>query len=160
MVAYPWHALFGKEVRVHGRRNWGTHEALACMLEDGPDRKAQEIPDWMFDAAVCAAFEVSDAPWVPFDVLSEVCRLLEVSGVRSGPVALQDPPCCEVQPGGADEDYRPGETAGSAGAVRPTPNSTDMAEATEGGEARGDPIARMHARGPKPEEGSEGERGR
>ena len=150
VVAYRWHALFDREVRVHGRKNRLTREVLACTLTDGPERKAQEIPAWMLDAAACAAFELTGAPRVPLHVLRELNRLVEVSGIRSASDTVQDRPSCEVQPGGADEDCQSREIAHATRPVRTTQEAPDVAGAAKRDTQGDDPPTRGHAQGPCP----------
>jgi len=55
-VRYGWHPWQGRQVAVRGVRTRSGLKGLSCTLDDDRGFPVLEIPEWMFDAAVCGRF--------------------------------------------------------------------------------------------------------
>jgi hypothetical protein len=54
VVAYRWHAWFGRTVHVHELIDRNAGVVARCRLDDRASGAIQEVPLWMLDAATCA----------------------------------------------------------------------------------------------------------
>lgn len=74
-VLYPWHPWYGKSVSVLGAMVKGERGALfRCALHDGS--RPLEIPQWMFDTAICSQTSLVTRPSVDVVSLRELGMLL------------------------------------------------------------------------------------
>ena len=73
-VHYPWHPLYGQEVKV-----WGRHEYLgeSYHLIALPDNSRVLMPVWMADENYCRHFTRQDSPVVSLEALRELTHLLK-----------------------------------------------------------------------------------
>src|SRR5215469_10722556 len=84
VVGYPWHPLCGQRVRLYGRQGRVGRQILYIEVRPGLSR---EIPEWMCDAAACAAITSGNAQ-VAIDGLIELragldSRTAELASGRS-----------------------------------------------------------------------------
>jgi len=68
----------------------GAQTVLRCKVDDDDRRDNREIPAWMFDGARCSRMQISPLPWVSWEALRELRRLLDGARDRRGPGALED----------------------------------------------------------------------
>jgi hypothetical protein len=79
-VSYPWHPLHGQRVRVYGLQGRTGRQILYIEVRTGLSR---EIPEWMCDAAVCAAITAGSAR-VAIAGLIELRAVLDNRSIASG----------------------------------------------------------------------------
>src|SRR4029450_12506880 len=101
-VLYPWHPWFGRAVWIYATRvNYGRVVAQ-CGLEQQPVRPGVEVPQWMFDTAVCCQMHMAREPVANVDALFELRSLL-ASRTRSSPEHVLQAQHHSLSPeGGAD----------------------------------------------------------
>jgi hypothetical protein len=63
-VCYPWHPWYGRSVVIHDAFVRHGQAVLRCTLEHQERSRALEIPQWMFDRALCYMMAMAEAPWV------------------------------------------------------------------------------------------------
>jgi hypothetical protein len=71
-VFYPWHPLYGQEVKV---RQIKQYLGQACYLIQMPDGSHVHMPAWMADEEYCRQFTRQESPVVSLDALRELARL-------------------------------------------------------------------------------------
>ena len=79
-VLYRWHPWAGCVVRIHETVEKVDGIVLRCS-RDGSAGRWLELPDWMFDRAVCLPMRIARDPWIEFAALSALRELL--TGVAS-----------------------------------------------------------------------------
>ncbi|MGH9818456.1 MAG: hypothetical protein ACRD6I_20525, partial [Candidatus Acidiferrales bacterium] len=77
IVLYQWHPWHGRPVFILGAVVKAGHTVYRCMLEYADDSRALEIPQWMFDAAMCCRIALSSTPAVTCEALRELHHLIE-----------------------------------------------------------------------------------
>ena len=78
-VRYPWHPWYGRELRVQTTRVRNGPTVCRCTTDDGSEFPVLEIPQWMFDACICARMEISEAARVDCEALYVLKTLLDSS---------------------------------------------------------------------------------
>ena len=143
-VGYPFHPWNGQRgfAQAVGIRNGAP--LLRCRLDDARGFPVLEIPDWMFDAHVCARMELHDKPLVCCQALRDLKTLL---------VDLQQ------------ASWSPGGTDGSAveterGAAKFIPDAAPEPGVAKGSERENCEAAGTHAAGARREILQRGEGGR
>src|SRR5947207_3884862 len=63
-VLYPWHPWFGRVVHVHEVIEQRAGGVLRCNPDGDASRRWLELPQWMFDRAVCLAIRMAASPRV------------------------------------------------------------------------------------------------
>ena len=73
-IYYPWHPLYGQEVKVWGRQEYlcEPHHLIAL-----PDNSRVLTPMWMADENYCRQFTRQDSPVVSLKALRELTQLLK-----------------------------------------------------------------------------------
>ena len=67
-VAYRWHPLFDRTLRVSRNRRG---KDLTCIYTDERPDLARELPNWMFDESYCASMSLGP-PQVSVEALNEL----------------------------------------------------------------------------------------
>jgi len=135
-VQYPWHPLFGREVLVRGAQR--KHEAAMyrCHIPGKERRNCFEIPQWMFDSAVCSRMRVTESPHVCSTALQTLKQLLEETSTapRSSVIEAQHRSLSDK--GGADAQS---STKLAARPAEPVPSRTESptVEIVPGGDPGG-----------------------
>src|SRR4051812_49907727 len=92
-IAYPWHPLYGRRLRV-GQRT--TRRAADLLLVEERIGVLRELPAWMCDEAACAAM-TPGPPAVSIAALNDLTLVLaglpahHPSPSSSSPVTLESP---------------------------------------------------------------------
>jgi hypothetical protein len=73
-VYYPWHPLYGQEVKVCGQQQY---QGEFHYLIELPDHSRVLMPTWMADENYCRQFTRQDSPVVSIDALRELAQLLK-----------------------------------------------------------------------------------
>jgi hypothetical protein len=71
-IAYPWHPLAGRTLKVSPFRRGKN---LMCIYTDERPDLSRELPSWMFDASYCSGMKLG-APEISLDGLNELAALL------------------------------------------------------------------------------------
>jgi hypothetical protein len=78
-VRYRWHPWFGQRLVVHRESRRGSVVLLQCVREEVQACRTLEIPEWMFDAAVCAQMKSMELPHVDCAALLALKHLLSAA---------------------------------------------------------------------------------
>ena len=83
-MEYAWHPLCGQPLIVHGQRNTPSGVVLHCRKTSEPEGAVcSQIPEWMFDRAICSALTLENAPRASWEALLGLKQLLEDSFAAS-----------------------------------------------------------------------------
>jgi hypothetical protein len=77
-VCYPWHPWFGRTVAVYEVLVKQGQSVSRCGLEEERNRRAIEVPTWMFEPAACRHLRLMPEPAVSYDALRGVQALLRI----------------------------------------------------------------------------------
>jgi len=88
-ICYPWHACYGQLVLIR-KSNVRCDKAIfwCSIWRDGAQR-SMEVPQWMFDRAVCCTMRLADGPVVSCSALLELKELLQGAAVTADPAVIQ-----------------------------------------------------------------------
>ena len=75
-VYYPWHPWYGRSVVIHNAFVRHGQAVLRCTLEHEERSRALDIPQWMFDRALCCMMPMAEGPWVSWEALQDLQTLL------------------------------------------------------------------------------------
>jgi hypothetical protein len=75
-VCYPWHPWYGRSVVIHDAFVRHGQAVLRCTLEHEERSRALDIPQWMFDRALCCMMPMAEGPWVSWEALQDLQTLL------------------------------------------------------------------------------------
>jgi len=75
VVYYPWHPLFGQEVKVYRHHKEQGIMYYVVRLSDGT---LTHIPAWMTDLKICQGFTVSESPTVSLSSLTALWDMLHI----------------------------------------------------------------------------------
>ncbi len=78
-VEYRWHPLHGQRVAVCGESRRGSLVLLRCVRDELQGCRTLEIPEWMFDAAVCGQMTSTELPLVECAALLALKHLLSTA---------------------------------------------------------------------------------
>lgn len=116
-MCYPWHPWAGRLVLVATTFTRAGRTMLRCRLTDEDRGPPLELPDWMFDRAVCGRMRLAPTPAVSTDHLLALRALLRGLGAATGD-RVQERHRPTRPPGDADATPAPPE-ARPAGPVHP-----------------------------------------
>lgn len=130
VVLYRWHPWYQQTVYVSGRSARGEQAVVRCALEQADVARALEVPQWMFDAVVCARTPLAVSPSVDVAALREAVILLRAALRPDGRPVLQAEH--KRQPGGAYATHDEATAEGSADVVSSEANESDVGEFADG----------------------------
>jgi hypothetical protein len=102
-VRYRWHPWHGQSVVVRGESRRGNLVVLQCVRDGLPECRTLEIPEWMFDAAVCGEMRSTQLPHVECAALLALKYLLSAASGPSQRDVVQAQHHAGIA-GGADEE--------------------------------------------------------
>jgi hypothetical protein len=73
-VYYPWHPLYGQEVKIFKQQQYNGETHYLISL---PDNSRVLMPAWMTDENYCRHFTRQDSPLVSLDALRELRQQLK-----------------------------------------------------------------------------------
>ena len=89
-VCYPWHPWYGRSVVIHDAFVRHGQAVLRCTLEHEERSRALDIPQWMFDRALCCMMPMAEGPWVSWEALQDLQTLLSHQSSTRDVGVLQD----------------------------------------------------------------------
>ena len=125
-VRYPWHAWYGRSVWIHGAVVKNTCTVYRCSLEQNDEIQILEIPQWMFESAVCCQVRVAEAPTVSSEALQDLKGLLRSIRLSGAKVVLQAQHRSLLSPGGSDAKVAEPMEASSSPAVSAVPQESTL----------------------------------
>jgi hypothetical protein len=96
-IAYAWHPLFGRTLRVSPFRRG---KDLTCIYTDERPDLCRELPNWMFDEGYCAGMTLG-RPEISIEGLNEFAAVLaslgtnRKRGAQSSPSKQKEKGCAE-----------------------------------------------------------------
>jgi len=127
-VCYPWHPWFGRSVVVYEVLVKYGQSVCRCGLEEERNRRAVEIPTWMFEPAACCRLPAMAVPTVSCDALLELKALLRTAQRPYPGVVLQAPHRSLLAAGGADATVRDPTAILSTDAVSSLPSASVVSD--------------------------------
>jgi hypothetical protein len=101
-VRYTWHPWCGRVVAIHKTFARNGRVVSQCSIEENSEGRVLEIPEWMFDPAICLRIHLAAAPTVSCDALLDLKSLLRSAPLPDVDVVLQAQHRSLLSPGGAD----------------------------------------------------------
>ena len=146
-VRYPWHPLFGREVLVRGKQRKYKAAMYRCHIPGKERRNCFEIPQWMFDSAVCSRMRVTESPHVCATALRTLKQLIEETSTASRCAVIEAQHHSLSEKGGADAQTPTKLAARPAEPVPPHTKPTTV-ESVSGGDPRscGAPVDAVASR--------------
>ena len=124
-IAYPWHPLSGRTLRVSPFRRG---KDLTCIYTDERPDLCRELPNWMFDEGYCAGMTLG-VPEISIEGLNEFAAVLASLGTNRKRGA-QSSPSKQKEKGCAEE---PLSQSSSARSRARKSHSSSAAERSAGG---------------------------
>jgi hypothetical protein len=140
-VCYPWHPWHGQKVTVHETVAKPGQAVFRCSIQERAAHRRLEIPDWMFDRALCCTMRPGPMPWVGVEHLRQLQQLLQVV---SGSGVVEEAHRSH-QKGNADAPDTPCQNAGSVGPFPSSTAKTDLGSDAGAGDSKGRRTARRTA---------------
>ena len=78
-LEYRWHPWHAQRVAVRGESRRGSLVVLRCVRDELQGCRTLEIPEWMFDAAVCGQMKSTELPHVDCAALLALKHLLSAA---------------------------------------------------------------------------------
>ena len=76
--------------------------AYRCRVEQNQENRILEIPQWMFESAVCGQLCMAETPTVNCEALQDLKGLLRSARLSGANLVLQAQHRCLLSPGGSD----------------------------------------------------------
>lgn len=86
VVLYRWHPWYDREVFVLRSVRKGEQVVLRCALELAEVAPRLDVPQWMFDAAICCGMRLMTQASVSVEVLRDIETLLRAVIAAGSPV--------------------------------------------------------------------------
>lgn len=136
VVQYPWHPWHGKPVIVAVTKN-RERMAFSCRLEECDYKPCLEIPQWMFDPAVCR-MKLAPAAVVDWEHLLELQRLLHPLVLGRAQDGVEDQQGSFAKKGVADGQNSSSSGMGPESVVSAGPSAAELADVSFAGSGEGD----------------------
>ncbi len=144
-LTYPWHPWFNQRVVIHESLTKSGQALFRCSLPEEAQLAGLDIPQWMFDLALCCTMQLQTSPWVHVDALRQLRQLLQLA--KAAPRNEVDH-AYRSSPVQGDDDAQENQDA-DRGAVEPVCSSaaaTDVGTAAPAGAEKSDRTPRRVAR--------------
>lgn len=92
----------GRVVAVHKTFARNGRVVSQCSIEENSEARHLEIPEWMFDPAICCRMQLAAVPTVSCQALLDLKSLVRCVSLSHTDVVLQPQHCSSLSPGGAD----------------------------------------------------------
>jgi hypothetical protein len=139
-VLYPWHPWFGRAVWIFARRMAYGRMVVHCGLEPRHESRGVEIPQWMFDTAVCCQMRMVQEPVASIDALREL-KALRATGSPASPDPMLQAQHDSLPKGGADANPTEPAPRDPTCIVSVEPGRAALGTAAVGGAAADDALA-------------------
>ena len=159
-VRYPWHPWHDRVVTIHRSFTRNGRALFFCSVEESLEGRLLEIPQWMFDPAICCRMQPAAVSTVSCEALRDLKTVLQCALPPDREVVLQAQHPCLLSLGGADAkiteptEGRPTQTISS---MPPEPGLAGVASGNqaENGEVVGTTAARTcrKSAGPRQQQG-------
>ena len=134
-VRYRWHCWFGRAVAIDASVAKAGVKIHRCHLSESNSGRSLEIPQWMFDGAICSAMREGDSPIVDCEALIELREILVATSEQCTPSVIEASQRSSNQQRESNAQRSLPSSKPSARAVQPA-SDADIAEPASGGEAR------------------------
>src|SRR6516165_3930756 len=152
-VRYSWHPWHDRMVTTHRSFTRNGRALFFCSVEESLEGRLLEIPQWMFDPAICCRMQLAAVPTVSCEALLDLKTVLQCALPPEREVVLQAQHPCLLSRGGADAkiteptEGRPTQTISS---MPPEPGLAGVASENqaENGAVVGTTAARTFRKSP------------
>ena len=129
VVLYRWHPWQGRAVSILNAVAKADQGVYRCVLAEAEQDRSLEIPQWMFDSAVCCRIAFAPTPSVSYQTLRELGRLIKSVRRLVEPVVLQAEHPAMPDSGGARARQERFSPSGSVGPVSLRDKEPDLGTA-------------------------------
>ena len=144
-VYYPWHPWYGCSVLVRGSLTRRDRVVFRCTIEDDAANKNLEVPQWMFDRAVCCGMRLVDTPVLRVHELRSLKALLGHVTVTTGGDLRQDQHCLLTPKGNVDAKTAKSSPRSSTGSISSCRSSISICVKVQEHESGGRERKLVHA---------------
>ena len=144
-LTYPWHPWFNQRVLIHESLTKSGQALFRCSLPEQAQLARLDIPQWMFDRALCCTMQLQTPPWVDVHTLRQLRQILEFA---SGAARNEVDHAYRSSPVQGDDDAQANQDT-DRGTVEPVCSSAaaaDMGTAACAGAEEGDRTSRRNVR--------------
>lgn len=131
-LLYPWHPWYGRTVLIFSSISKYGHALYRCGLKSAQTERSLEVPQWMFDTAICSHIHLSAAPIVRYEQLRELRRLLTRTDAAFKNSVIQGEHCSSSITGGIDATEQIPEAVESTQSFSCTPKHPTVGELAAG----------------------------
>ena len=140
-VYYPWHPWYGRSVLIRGTLVRRDRVVFRCTIDDDLSSKSLEVPQWMFDRAMCCGMRLVDTPVLGVCELHALKALLDHASATTGEDLRQNQQCLSTPKGDVDVKAEKASPPSSTGSLSSTSNRTPVVNATNENSAAHDSAA-------------------
>ncbi len=102
-----------------------------CLEVDDSAAKSLEMPQWMFDRAICCGLRQAEQPLVDCAALLRLKALLSVASAAAGEMVIEAQHRSSIWKGDADAKVRSPRSHSAAGSVPPPSKRAGVAQVVE-----------------------------
>jgi len=128
-------------VLVRGSLTRRDRVVFRCTIEDDASKKSLEVPQWMFDRAVCCGMQLVDTPVLAVCELRALKALLGYASATTGEDLRQNQHCLSTPKGDVDAKAEKSSPGSSTGPLSSTSNPAPVVNATVANPAAHDSTA-------------------
>jgi hypothetical protein len=128
-------------VLIRGTLKRRDRVVFRCTIEDDASKKSLEVPQWMFDRAICCGMRLVDTPVLGVCELRALKALLGHASVTTSADLLQDQHFLSTPKGDVDAKTEKSSPDSSAGPLSSTSNPPPVVNATVANPAAHDSTA-------------------
>ena len=152
-VRYPWHPWHDRVVTIHRSFTRNGRALFCCSVEESLEGRLLEIPQWMFDSAICCRIQLAAVSTVSCEALLDLKTVLQCALPPDREVVLQAQHRCLLSLGGADAKITEPTEGGPTQTISfmpPEPGLAGVASRNqaESGEVVGTTAARTFRKSP------------
>jgi hypothetical protein len=159
-VRYPWHPWHDRVVTIHRSFTRNGRALFFCSVEESLEGRLLEIPQWMFDPAICCRLQPAAVSTVSCEALRELKAVLQCALPPDREVVLQAQHPCLLSLGGADAKITEPTEGRPTQTISSMPEEPDLAGVASGNQAEnGEVVGTTAARtfrksaGPRQQQG-------
>ena len=146
-VRYPWHPWHDRMVTTHRSFTRNGRALFCCSTEESLEGRFLEIPQWMFDPAICCRMQLAAVPTVSCEALLDLKAVLQCALPPDRDVVLQAQHPCLLSLGGADAKVTEPTQGLPTQTISSMPSEPGLAGAASGSQAEnGEVVSTTAAR--------------
>jgi hypothetical protein len=136
-LCYPWHPWYGKPVLVLAAIERYDRVVFRCCLEKDTSGRSLEIPQWMFDRAVCSRMRLATTAVVDLGQLARLRALLHGTNARPNRDPIEDQHRSSNTKGDADAAHKTSASDRTTGTLSTAAETALLADPAGGSSPAG-----------------------